>query len=88
MEQVSALEAPRAPQVHGARHFYVPKEMERSGEGSTADRGETDQREEEMGVCSTLEQGEVASDDGGIDDGIHGVGRPYDHGGFKRLWMD
>jgi hypothetical protein len=41
-----------------------------------------------MGVCSTLEQGGVASDDGGIDDGVHGVGRPYDHGGFKRLWMD
>lgn len=32
--------------------------------------------------------GGVASDDGGIDDGVHGVGRPYDHGGFKRLWMD
>jgi hypothetical protein len=34
-------------------------------------------REGEMGVRTTLEQGEVASDDGGIDDGVHWVGHPY-----------
>jgi hypothetical protein len=28
-------------------------------------------------VRTTLEQGEVASDDGGIDDVVHGVGHPY-----------
>ena len=48
-----------------------------------------------MGVCtsSTLEQGEVASDDGGID-GVHGVGHPYVTGvrevddGFTRVFIE